>query len=120
MSEDLKRTYALDFFTKLEIAPTGTVNVFGTMQDEQLTNYEARLSVMDMTVFIATNAAVATKPIAEVALMFMRKFSEPVDGSSGLSATQKKWYATGAAARYFQMLEDSTSLQGYELKTTTQ
>lgn len=117
-SEDLKRTYQLDFFTKVEITPTGTVNVFGTMQQEQLTNYEARLSVMDMTVNITSNAAAAALPMGEVALMFLRHWC-PKERPENVSATQRKWFETGASRKYFQTVKDETTLAAFEVKPST-
>lgn len=114
MGENLKRTYILDFFTRITVEPVGTVNVFGTMNQESLTNYEARLSVMDMTVFMATNAADSKLSVGEVALMFMRHFTDEGQKPERCSPAQGKWYATGTASKYAQVVEGINSLVGFE------
>lgn len=113
-SDDLTRVYKLDFFSKIEIKPTGTVNVFGINQQEQLTNYEARLSIMDMTVFITSNAAASSLSMGEVALMFLRSWC-PKEAPEGLSATQRKWFTTGASRKFFQAVKEETTLANYEV-----
>lgn len=118
MSENLTRTYVLDFFTKVELTPVGTVNVFGTMQQDQLTNYECRLSVMDMSVFNTTNAAKATLTMGEVALMFMQQYTSFQPESP--SPVQRKWFATGAASKYGQVIKDKNSLREFEYTPAAQ
>lgn len=117
MSENT-RVYRFDEYTSLELVPVGTVSVFGVMQQEQLTNYAATLSVMGITIMKAENAAQATMPEGMVGKLFMDRFTAEIEPEhrSSLSGMQSRWYNSGTAERFRIGLKEVENLEAYEVR----